>query len=57
MLEANSVESSQKENENRDQSAGSNSIVKPVDINVQVPQSLCSLGDLSGLINIHFHFK
>ena len=49
---------SQKEKENnQDQSSNANSTVKLVDINIQVPQSGCNLGDLSGLINIHFHFK
>ena len=33
------------------------SVVKPVDINVQVPPRVKNLGNLSGLINIHFYFK
>ena len=53
-----SQNSSQKEKENdQDHSSNANSVVKPVDINIQVPQSVHNLGDLSGFINIHFHFK
>ena len=48
-----SQNTSQKEKDNdQDQSSNANSIVKPIDINVQVPQSVHNLGDLSGLINI-----
>ena len=51
-----SQDTTQKEKDD-DLSANANSVIKPTDINVQVPQSVKNLGNLSGLIIIHFHFK
>ena len=52
-----SQKNSEKEDKNQDRSTGSHSTVKLVDINVQVPQTLHNFGELSGLVNIHFHFN